>query len=122
MEQAGKDYQKYTKDLQKGIDPAYDRHLQQRVAEDYYRLLGGEAEARATQERQIMGETQRQQTFPYSSYDVLPEDLIIKPPREFKEGGSASKDEIKATPVKNKEALANPEALDYYRDLPELRS
>jgi acetoacetyl-CoA synthetase len=25
-------------------------------------------------------------------------------------------------PVKNKEALANPEALDLFRDLPELRS
>jgi acetoacetyl-CoA synthetase len=34
----------------------------------------------------------------------------------------AVRDVVHGRPVKNKEALANPEALDLYRDLPELRS
>jgi acetoacetyl-CoA synthetase len=34
----------------------------------------------------------------------------------------AVRDVIHGRPVKNREALANPEALDFYRDLPELRS
>jgi hypothetical protein len=87
MEQAGKDYTKYTKDLQKGIDPAYDRYLQENVARDYYKRLGGEAEARAVQERMDMSPSQRQAEFPYASYDILPEEIIVKPPHEYKEGG-----------------------------------
>ena len=87
MEQAGKDYIKYTKDLEKGIDPAYDRMLQDRIAMDYYKRLGGEAEARAVQERAIESDAENKMAHPFSSYDVLPEKLIIKPPREFKDGG-----------------------------------
>ncbi len=34
----------------------------------------------------------------------------------------AVRDVIHGRPVKNLEALANPEALDYFRDLPELQS
>ena len=34
----------------------------------------------------------------------------------------AVRDVIHGRPVKNTEALANPEALDFYRDLPDLRS
>jgi acetoacetyl-CoA synthetase len=34
----------------------------------------------------------------------------------------AVRDVVHGRPVKNKEALANPEALELYRDLPELRN
>ena len=88
MEQAGKDYIKYTKNLQSGIDPAYDKYLQERVANDYYKRLAGEAEARAVQERAIETDAENKMAYPFSSYDVLPEDLIVKPPREFAQGGS----------------------------------
>lgn len=87
MEQAGKDYIKYTNDLKKGIDPAYDRMLQERVAMEYYKRLLGEAEARAVQERQMMTPSQRMDTPPPASYDVPQEDLIVKPPREYADGG-----------------------------------
>ena len=87
MEQAGKDYIKYTDNLKKGIDPAYDRMLQERVAMEYYKRLLGEAEARAVQDRQLMTPAQRMETPPPASYDVPQEDLIVKPPREYAEGG-----------------------------------
>lgn len=87
MEQAGKDYVKYTKGLEGGIDPAYDRMLQERVAMEYYKRLAGEAEARAVQDRQLMTPAQRMETPPPASYDVPQEDLIVKPPREFADGG-----------------------------------
>jgi hypothetical protein len=88
MEQAGKDYIKYTNDLKKGIDPAYDRMLQERVAMEYYKRLLGEAEARAVQDRQLMTPSQRMETPPPASYDVPQEDLIVKPPREYADGGA----------------------------------
>ena len=56
----------------------YDRDYQQRAAEEYYTRLAGEAEARATQAREPMSASQRSKEVPYSSYDVLPEDLIVK--------------------------------------------
>ena len=88
MEQAGKDYIKYTDNLKKGIDPAYDRMLQERVAMEYYKRLLGEAEARAVQDRQLMTPSQRMETPPPASYDVPQEDLIVKPPREYADGGA----------------------------------
>lgn len=63
------------------LHPAIERSLQERAANEYYKRLAGEVEARATQYREGMGPTQRRQEFPYSSYDVLPDDLIVKPPR-----------------------------------------
>ena len=87
MDQAGKDYVKYTDNLTKGIDPAYDRMLQERVAMEYYKRLLGEAEARAVQDRQMMTPSQRMETPPPASYDVPQEDLIVKPPREYADGG-----------------------------------
>ena len=55
-----------------------DRALKQYINIDpykEYRLLGGEAEARAVQERLNMPQEQRAQTFPLGSYDVNPKNL-----------------------------------------------
>jgi len=50
----------------------------QRDPAEQYRRLAGEAEARATQARRSMTMEQRRNTFPYLSYDVPAEELIIK--------------------------------------------
>lgn len=71
-------YQDYLKSIP-GIVKNMDRELQSQAAMEYYKRLAGEAEARATQMREPMSASQRAQEFPYSSYDVLPEDLIVKP-------------------------------------------
>lgn len=83
-------YDKYVKELPKRIS-VFDRDLQQQAAEEYYRRLAGEAEARATQERINMGPTERRETFPLSSYDVLPEDVIVR----RKKGGPVSLDAMR---------------------------
>ena len=46
--------------------------------EEQYRLLAGEAEARATQARLPMDAAQRRATFPYDSYDVPVDQLIVR--------------------------------------------
>jgi hypothetical protein len=43
-----------------------------------YRLLAGEAEARAAAARRLMSEQQRQATFPLTSYDVPINQLIMR--------------------------------------------
>lgn len=43
-----------------------------------YRLLAGEAEARATQARMNMTPAERRATFPYDSYDVPVDQLIVR--------------------------------------------
>lgn len=43
-----------------------------------YRLLAGEAEARATQARMNMTPTERRAAFPYDSYDVPVDQLIVR--------------------------------------------
>lgn len=43
-----------------------------------YKNLAGEAEARATQKRMNMDATQRREVFPYDSYDVPVNQLIVK--------------------------------------------
>jgi len=57
-----------------------EQELQRRAAMEYYKRLAGEAEARATQTREGMTASQRAQDFPYGSYDVPPEDLIVRNP------------------------------------------
>ena len=69
------------------INPKIDRELQSRAAMEYYKRLAGEAEARAVQDRQLMTPLQRMETPPPASYDVPQEDLIVKPPREYADGG-----------------------------------
>jgi hypothetical protein len=76
-----KGYEDYVKSIPK-IVKDMDRDLQSKAAMEYYKRLAGEAEARATQAREPMSASQRSKEFPYSSYDVPPEDLIVK-----KEGG-----------------------------------
>ena len=78
------------------IRPATERVLQEQAAMEYYKRLAGEAEARATQYREGMGPTQRRQEFPYSSYDVLPDDLIVKPSRGGIPGAAESASQIPA--------------------------
>ena len=45
---------------------------------DAYRRLAGEAEARATQARMNMNAKQRREVFPYDSYDVPVNSLIVR--------------------------------------------
>lgn len=78
------------------LHPSIERSLQERAAMEYYKRLAGEAEARATQYREGMGPTQRRQEFPYSSYDVLPDDLIVKPSRGGIPGAAESASQIPA--------------------------
>jgi len=47
-------------------------------AQDAYRKLAGEAEARATQARMNMNQQQRRATFPFDSYDVPVNELIVR--------------------------------------------
>lgn len=73
-----KNYEDYVKSVP-GAAKKIDRELQSQAAMEYYKRLAGEAEARATQFREGMSPSQRAAEFPYSSYDVAPEDLIAKP-------------------------------------------
>jgi hypothetical protein len=75
-----KRYKEYVKSIPTTVR-AIDTQLQTQAAMEYYKRLAGEAEARATQFREPMSASQRRQEFPYSSYDVLPEDLIVKDPK-----------------------------------------
>ena len=88
-------YENYLKRIPKEI-AKFDREFQQQAAMEYYRRLAGEAEARATQFREGMTASQRANEFPYASYDVLPEEIIVKPAKKdpfqpeldsFKKGG-----------------------------------
>jgi uncharacterized short protein YbdD (DUF466 family) len=89
-------YENYLKRIPKEI-AKFDREFQQQAAMEYYRRLAGEAEARATQFREGMTASQRANEFPYANYDVLPEDLIVKPAKrdplqpelDMAEGGAA---------------------------------
>ena len=74
------EYKDYADDVP-SLAKQYDRDYQQRAAEEYYTRLAGEAEARAAQAREPMSASQRAVEFPYSSYDVLPENLIVKDPK-----------------------------------------
>jgi O6-methylguanine-DNA--protein-cysteine methyltransferase len=81
-------YDEFVRTYKPIISPAVERAVQQEAAMEYYKRLAGEAEARATQAREPMSARERVQEFPYSSYDVLPEDLIVKPAKEYNSGGS----------------------------------
>jgi hypothetical protein len=47
-------------------------------AQDMYKRLAGEAEARAVQSRMLMTDDERRAKFPYQSYDVPINELIVK--------------------------------------------
>lgn len=94
----------HVKDLNKGYE-AYkasipsivknmDRELQTTAAEQYYRRLAGEAEARATQARRNMSAAERAQVAPGESYDVPINEQIVNPP-SYAEGGTVSKDAMR---------------------------
>jgi hypothetical protein len=72
-------YDDYVRTYKPSITQELDRAIQQEAAMEYYKRLAGEAEARATQFREGMTPSQRAQEFPYSSYDVPPDDLIVNP-------------------------------------------
>ena len=80
-EKAQAAYDEYVKTYKAPISPSIELALQQQAAKEYYKRLAGEAEARATQYREGMGAAERKAEFPYASYDVLPEDLIVKNPK-----------------------------------------
>lgn len=100
-------YEEYLKSIPQTV-AGLEKQLQQTAAMEYYKRLAGEAEARATQFREKMGPTQRLQEFPYSSYDVLPEDLIVRPPKGagmgegMQAGGLAKAAKAAATELKGK--------------------
>ena len=81
-------YDEYVKTYKPFINPRIERDVQEAAAMEYYKRLLGEAEARAVQDRQLMTPSQRMETPPPASYDVPQEDLIVKPPREYADGGS----------------------------------
>ena len=61
----------------------YDDLMNQKLyeppdADEAYRRLAGEAEARAVQKRMNYSDVQRRVIYPYESYDVAPNNLIIK--------------------------------------------
>lgn len=82
-------YVEYLNQLRSGANanPVIERALQERAAMEYYKRLAGEAEARAVQDRQMMTPAQRMEYAPPTSYDVPQEDLIVKPPRDYADGG-----------------------------------
>ena len=102
-----KGYEEYLKSIP-GIVKKMDRELQTEAAMEYYKRLAGEAEARATQERMNMTPTERQENFPLSSYDVLEENLIVKPPKRdpFSEEGMAAGGLLKGVKAIRKGALS----------------
>ncbi len=85
-------YQEYLQTIKpSAIGPELERLFQEEAAREYYKRLAGEAEARATQARMNMSPSERAQEYPYSSYDVLEEDLLTKPPKEYAGGGALVK-------------------------------
>lgn len=70
------DYVKTTR--QASLSPAADRAAQEWAGKEYYHRLAGEAEARATQARMNMTPAERRAKFPYDSYDVPVDQLIIR--------------------------------------------
>jgi hypothetical protein len=89
-------YEEYVRTYKPFINPKIEREVQKEAAMEYYRRLAGEAEARAVQDRQLMTPQQRMETPPAASYDVPMEDLIVKPPREYAEGGEVGNGNSKA--------------------------
>jgi len=82
-------YEQYVKERKANpiTSDKIERAMQETAAMEYYKRLLGEAEARAVQDRQLMTPSQRMETPPPASYDVPQEDLIVKPPREYADGG-----------------------------------
>jgi hypothetical protein len=105
MEKLEQEYAKYVKGYK--VDPSIERIVQDEAAREYYNRLAGEAEARATEARIGMSPAQRQQEYPYSSYDVLEEDLITKPPSEYSGGGAL----VKAVRAARKAPVKAPSAV-----------
>jgi hypothetical protein len=65
--------------LRKNYDDLMNKKLYEPPdAEDAYRRLAGEAEARAVQNRMNMSDVQRRVIYPYESYDVPLNQLIIR--------------------------------------------
>jgi hypothetical protein len=121
-DEAKKAYSEFVNSYNVPITPAIERDLQENAAREYYRRLAGEAEARAVQDRQMMTPEQRRDTPPAASYDVPQEDLLTKPPKQYKKGGKvqisdnpdtmrAELAQIKPTEVRSKPALGAAKAL-----------
>lgn len=91
VNEAMKQYEHYKKSIPE-MAKKLDREFQTQAANLYYNRLAGEAEARAVQKRINMSPSERLEIFPLSSYDVLPEDIIVK---RKKKGGQVSLDAMR---------------------------
>ena len=76
------EYQKYRNlyDFAMAEKMQINPSLVQRTPDEIYNRLAGEAEARAVQKRMNMTDTQRRVIFPYESYDVPINQLIVRTP------------------------------------------
>jgi hypothetical protein len=72
-----KDVKKMERDLAKFSHP-FSKDLQEQAGRNVYRRLAGEVEARAVEARQHMPPEQRRASFPLDSYDVPPDQLILR--------------------------------------------
>lgn len=70
-------YKDYAKTI-KSSARQFETEAQKTVAQEWYRRLAGEAEARATQSRMNMDAAKRREVFPLDSYDVPLNELIIR--------------------------------------------
>lgn len=70
-------YKDYAKTI-KSSARQFETEAQKTVAQEWYRRLAGEAEARATQSRMGMDAAKRREVFPLDSYDVPLNELIIR--------------------------------------------
>ena len=78
-EKVQEDYQEYLRNIANGsFVKSFDRAIQEQAAQEYYKRLAGEAEARAVQKRLNMTPQQRRETFPLSNYDINPNDAIVR--------------------------------------------
>jgi len=70
-------YNQYAKQARK-LTPQVERMAQESAAEEYYRRLAGEAEARAVEARRNLTPEQRQAMFPEESFDLPQSQLLLR--------------------------------------------
>jgi hypothetical protein len=76
--EASASYADYVASMKKAPPAWLEHEIQRSAANEFYQRLAGEAEARAVQSRMDMTPEQRRATFPFDSYDVPRDSLIIR--------------------------------------------
>ena len=77
-------YESYKAAEMKGMKPGEtlsvkdEDRLAQKAANRWYQLQHGEAEARATQQRQYRTPSERLESFPHNDFDVNPDEMLIR--------------------------------------------